>query len=463
MRSAICSIAVVLSRGIMRSPLLLCLLSFVDFAVTARLVGKTNSPPIAQVRNGTLAGYNVPAYGQDFFLGIPYAQAPVGQLRLANPQSLNGTFQGGKQDATEYYPSCVGYGTDDDGYPVSEDCLALNVIRPEGTEASERLPVAVWIHGGGDSEGGSRDERYNLSFIVQNSAEMGKPIIAASLNYRLAQWGFLAGDEIQEAGVANLGLKDQRLALHWIHENIGAFGGDPAKVTIWGESSGGGSVVYHSILYGGRDDHLYRGVISESYFANNNEANATAYNEWYAEVVTAAGCAAGPGSLECLRNAPFATLNTAFSATLGSSPGPGPVLDGALLTELTSEALGCGRFVRAPILIGGKRADRRRGRCTDRVPANFDEGTAFAVSGINTDEQFDATVAALGPDTGAVAEIAELYPDIPALGIPGTERGRPPANESSLGSQWKRSGAQSQSRVQLVQLTREQRRSLATT
>jgi carboxylesterase type B len=108
-------------------------------------------------------------------------------------------------------------------------------VRPSGYER-QSLPVAVWIHGGGLSEGGTRDERYNLTFIVQNSVAIGKPIIAASIAYRLGPWGFLNSREVSGSGNTNLGLRDQRLALHWLQENIGAFGGDAEKVTIWGES-----------------------------------------------------------------------------------------------------------------------------------------------------------------------------------------------------------------------------------
>lgn len=80
--------------------------------------------------------------------------------------------------------------------------------------------------------GGAPDRRYNLSFIVENSVNIGKPIIAASIAYRLGPFGFLNGNDVAAAGATNLGLKDQRLALHWINENIGAFGGDKERVTI---------------------------------------------------------------------------------------------------------------------------------------------------------------------------------------------------------------------------------------
>lgn len=125
------------------------------------------------------------------------------------------------------------------------------MIRPSGIDPTAELPVAVWIHGGGLYMGGSADRRYNLSFIVENSVEMGTPMIGVSLNYRLSAFGFLHGSQALAAGIANNGFRDQRLALRWVNENIAAFGGDPAKVTIWGESSGAESVNAQVMAYGG--------------------------------------------------------------------------------------------------------------------------------------------------------------------------------------------------------------------
>lgn len=116
----------------------------------------------------------------------------------------------------------------------------------------------------GFSEGGSADPKYNTSYIVQNSVDIQKPIIVVSINYRLSGFGFLASKEVLEAGVANLGLFDQRLALRWIRENIEAFGGDPSKITIWGESAGGFSVGYHMVGFDGEHDGLFRAGILES-------------------------------------------------------------------------------------------------------------------------------------------------------------------------------------------------------
>jgi carboxylesterase type B len=130
--------------------------------------------------------------------------------------------------------------------------LYLNVIRPSGINETADLPVAVWIHGGGLVMGGSADKRYNLSFIVEHSVDMGTPIIGVSINYRLSAFGFLTGNTALAAGATNIGFRDQRLALQWVHENIGPFGGSSEKVTIWGESSGAESMMAQVLAYNGK-------------------------------------------------------------------------------------------------------------------------------------------------------------------------------------------------------------------
>jgi cholinesterase len=122
-----------------------------------------------------------------------------------------------------------------DNLVFGEDCLTLNVARPSGIK--EPLPVAIWIYGGGFASGSSAWPVYNLSWVVNASQAADKPIIVVSLNYRLGVFGFLPGSELAAEGNVNLGLLDQRLAFQWVQENIAAFGGDPTRVTVFGESA----------------------------------------------------------------------------------------------------------------------------------------------------------------------------------------------------------------------------------
>jgi len=222
--------------------------------------------PSVTIKNGTVTGSTTGTI--DTFNGIPFAQPPVGNLRLKPPQSLASGFAGGSYAAVGVPTACPQFLTqvnttnvpqDAVGYlldsPIGqtatltgENCLTLNVLRPSTATSSSKLPVVVWIYGGGKSsqltyrfklethsakgfEFGST-QTYNGSPLVQTSMNLGQPVIYVEMNYRLSGFGFLAGKEVKADGSTNLGLRDQRLALQWVAENIAAFGGDPDKVLI---------------------------------------------------------------------------------------------------------------------------------------------------------------------------------------------------------------------------------------
>lgn len=307
--------------------------------------------PTATVKNGTYNGVHNPEFNQDFFLGIPYAQPPVGDLRFRNPVSLNSSWQAAA-NATEFSPTCHQFPSADT--PASEDCLTLNVVRPSGME-NLQLPVGVWIHGGAHITGSNRDAQYNMSFIVEQSVEAGKPFIGVNINYRLQLYGFMYGSDFVEAGLGNLGYKDQHLALRWLQENIAAFGGDPTKVTIWGESAGGESVGAHLISYGGRDQGLFRAAIMES----ANPINPFRYNtpaEWdvyYDAITAAANCSRAADTVACLRAVPSDTLTAIFeSDVVDDIPSWGMEIDGDFIQSNAREALLAGDFIKVPILHG---------------------------------------------------------------------------------------------------------------
>ncbi|ESZ98506.1 putative extracellular lipase [Sclerotinia borealis F-4128] len=387
-----------------------------------------NNSPKVSILNGTYHGIHLSPYNEDVFLGIPFAQPPVGSLRFNPPQSLNTTWDI-PRNATEYSPECIGYGSDDWvlGNIISEDCLTLNVVRPSGLSPDAKLPVAVWIHGGGNVEGGSRDPRYNLSFIVSQSVEAKTPMIAVSIQYRLSGWGFLFGQEILDAGSANIGFRDQRLALHWIQENIGFFGGAKDEVTIWGESAGASGVGVQLVAYGGRNDGLFRGAITQSggLTASRRYSTPEAWQPVYNNITAAAGCANTNDTLACLRTVPTELLSSVFNSSVAAAASWGVQIDHDLILKSGTSQLRAGEFVHVPLLTG----------------LNSDEGASFGSRGINTSSQFLAMVQSNGLDNTTTATLAALYPDIPAIGIPATLKGRPPPSEASLGAQWKRAAA----------------------
>jgi carboxylesterase type B len=189
----------------MRFSPLVAVVLLLSFRTNAITMHKKATAPTSTTRNGTYFGIHVPQLSQDIFRGIPFARAPRFQL----PQSLNETSES-SCPAVEPGATCVGFGINNwFGWPVGEDCLNLNVVRPEGIDCDAKLPVLVWIYGGDFAEGPNRDPEFNTSFLVQTSIEIGHPVIVVSINYRLNSFGFLASYEVQAGGVTNLGLRDQ--------------------------------------------------------------------------------------------------------------------------------------------------------------------------------------------------------------------------------------------------------------
>ncbi|UPK89512.1 hypothetical protein LCI18_000447 [Fusarium solani-melongenae] len=381
------------------------------FLVAAVLIAPSGAerytPPVGRACNGSYHGVYNQRYGVESFLGVPFAQPPVADLRLRPPQSLNSSWHGAR-NAIEYGDACVGYGDDTelvaDGH-VSEDCLTLNIIRPAGTAASTSLPVLVWVYGGGFFSGASRDQRYNLTFIVEHSVRMGKPVMAVSMNYRLAGYGFLYSDEIAKAGLANLGLRDQRMALHWIQENIAGFGGNPDKVTIWGESAGGVSVGHQLRAFNGRDDKLFHRAMANSGAvigigvgglgaATSEDIVKKVYNN----VTRTVGCDASTDQLQCLRAVPADQFKDAIGASLtipsGGRMAYQPLVDGDFVAASGVKQLKEGAFVKVPFAVGD----------------NTDEGTTFSPFGINTEAELRSFLGEYEFTEHDISALLELYP-----------------------------------------------------
>lgn len=179
------------------------------------------------IRNGT----------QKAVLGLPYAAPPVGDLRWKAPQPALRWV--GVRDATKFGARCEQSHVWDDyifqDAGPSEDCLFVNVYTPAKAKAGSKLPVMVWIHGGGFIAGAGSEPRYSDSPLVDRG------VVLVTLNYRLGVFGFLATDQLalENGGYAgNYGLMDMVAALKWVRANIGPFGGDAKNVTIFGESAG---------------------------------------------------------------------------------------------------------------------------------------------------------------------------------------------------------------------------------
>ncbi|KAH9881118.1 hypothetical protein J1614_001612 [Plenodomus biglobosus] len=372
--------------------------------------------PTINTTNGTVVGVHNTQFDQDFFLGIPYAQPPIGPLRYNRPEPVAESWE--QRDATETGAWCHSapvalpvFMQNGFSHEENEDCLTVNVVRPTRASNDSKLPVLVWIHGGGFSEGSSGDQRYNMSFLVQESVNIGAPIIGVSLNYRVSGFGFLPGSLLNESQVANLGLYDQRLALNWIHDNIAAFGGDSSLITIQGESAGAISVGHHFLAYGGRDDGLFRAGIMQSGGVGLGPSFLS-YPEQdilYNNILNQTGCTGSNDTLNCLRDVPAETLKRVFQGQQFF-----PVVDGDMIAEHPVNALKKGKFVKRPILAG----------------TNTNEGTSFAINeGVfaNTTTQFRSIIARyFSPNTANTT--------IDAIAAEYLENMSPQAAQKSLGT-----------------------------
>ncbi|KAH8982158.1 carotenoid ester lipase precursor [Lactarius hatsudake] len=344
--------------------------------------------PIVTLDKGTFIGTT--ANDVNKFLGIPFAKPPVGNLRFRHPRSPGpyvGTHNatayglscpqqaialalpnGLPQQTLEYFASLFGNGTST--IPDGEDCLTLNVIAPANARPGSKLPVVVWIYGGGFEVGSSAFN--DGSIIVNHSIALQQPVVYVSMNYRLSAFGFLASQEVKDAKVGNLGLWDQRLALHWIQKYIHAFGGDPSKVTIWGESAGAISVSLQMLANGGNTEGLFRAAFMQSGPPSQTN-DITRGQQYYDYLVERTGCTGSSDTLACLRVAPYEELKAAMDSTpsLFSYQSIAlvwrPRIDGIFLADSPLELTRQGKVAKIPFVMGD---------CDD-------EGTLFSLSQTN--------------------------------------------------------------------------------
>jgi para-nitrobenzyl esterase len=299
------------------------------------------------------------------FKGIPYAAPPVGELRWRVPQPVM-PWEGVRQ-ATTFGPDCAQAPGDAEKIQTTpaEDCLFVNVWRPANVEPGARLPVMVWIHGGGFVGGGASIPWYDGSVFARQGT------VVVSLNYRLGRLGFFAHPALlaaQEGPVGNFGLMDQIAALQWVQRNIAAFGGDPGTVTLIGESAGGASVLalltspvaaglFHRVMVlsgGGRNaigGRQMTGGTPELPSADQVDAG-------FAQLLGISG--AGPEALATLRALPAETVQGDLTldkllneALLGAQIYQGTqMIDGTLVTGQPGELLRSGQALQTPMVIG---------------------------------------------------------------------------------------------------------------
>lgn len=341
--------------------------------------------PVVATASGKVQGKV--AGGVEAYLGIPYAASPAGDLRWRAPREAAAWPD--IRQATRYGPACPQQAGIDSPRTEDEDCLVVNVQRPVGTAPDARLPVYVYIYGGGLTGGSANNE--DLDALVRTNG-----IVGVTMNYRLGALGFLAHPALagSTGQSGNYGLMDQQAALRWVKANIAAFGGDPSRVTIGGESAGGRSVVAHLVAPGSRG-LFSRAIIQSASESTAPRKDAEALGVEFARQLGCEGDDAGAAA--CLRAKPVAALVDAKA--------PARTLTGGteILPQAPYPALVSGALTGVPILIGGQR-DEWRGLMTEWPTRSVPEYTR---------EQYGTFVRSQFGDKAAAVLAVYPWPDDP--------------------------------------------------
>ena len=328
------------------------------------------------------------------FKGIPFAQPPVGNLRWKPPQPVK--KWSGVRKANAYGPDCMQIPFPGDaaplGVPPKEDCLYMNVWIPE-KPGSAKLPVMVWIYGGGFVNGGSSPAVYDGSAFAKSD------VVLVSFNYRIARFGFFAFPALsKEQGAhptANFGLLDQIAALEWVKRNVAAFGGDPSNVTIFGESAGGMSVnalltsplsaglMHKAIIQsgGGRP-----GAIGGRKMGSGPGSAESTGVEFAKQMGITGEDAAALAKLRALPAEDVAKGLNMASMGVTTYVG-GPVEDGTTVIGAPTQLYAAGKGEKVPVMIGATNMDIgfAQARSLDELFAQFGDKAAQARKAINPD------------------------------------------------------------------------------
>ncbi|KAF7364962.1 Carboxylic ester hydrolase [Mycena venus] len=392
-------------------------------------------PPTVTSGHTKIIGYRNSTTNIDFFGGIPFASPPVGDLRF-RPPVLKTSFPSNVTtfSAMSFGQSClqlVDIPFKKLSSTLSEDCLTVNIFRPTGASAESKLPVMAY--GGGFHDGESR--AFDASTLVARSVSRGTPIVYVSFNYRLGPFGFPQGNEVSVTGDVNLGIKDLLAALKWVQANIKAFGGDPTKVTVFGQSAG---AIINSIIF---LNSQISGLARAAIFASGSPATPAAHTapqrealweKFVAGVPSCASVSTSGSTLACMKEAPALELMLSYEQI--GEDGWAPVVDGDVFPATPSIVYAQGNFSSIPFIAGDV----------------LDEGTTFVaqVPGMNYSSEFiKASITALySPPLSGVTteelsdkidELLALYPDDPAVGSPYNT-----GNETfGLDSGWKRAAS----------------------
>lgn len=303
--------------------------------------------------------------GIEAFLNIPYGKDTGGanRFRPAQPYEHNkgttfkATIEGPAcpQPRGSYlFPLYLANVTD-----VSEDCLSLNIARPIGTKAKDGLPVHVHIHGGSFVAGSSNEPTVQPSGLILQSVANGNPIMQVNINYRLGVFGFSKSKALTKAGSANIGLRDQRMAIEWVRDHIASFGGNPRMITISGQSSGGLAVGMQLLAYGGKKPVPFQQAICQSQAlgpAIMTDITDRAFSRLARHVSCDKAGIQSEAALTCLRSLTMDQLIDAQAATIDGNENIGdnwlPAIDGDFLPAAPSDLIKQHDFANVTTMMG---------------------------------------------------------------------------------------------------------------
>lgn len=332
-------------------------------AAVALMVPTVAAAEVVQTSAGAVKGSTEDATSS--FKGIPYAAPPVGENRWRAPQPAAPWT--GVRDGTKFAADCAQAPFPPDAAPIlttpSEDCLYLNVWKPAAAKPGAKLPVMVWIHGGGFVNGGSSPAIYSGINFARDG------VIFVSTNYRLGRYGFFAHPALAAEGFGgNFGFLDQISALKWVRANIAAFGGDADNVTAFGESAGGMSM--HMLL----QSPLARGLFHKIAIESGGGRDRLLPMPTIAQAA-AAGNAFAPGlDASALRALPAEKVTGDLSMMTMGAPGfSGPMIDGRTILRTSIDGAAASIYAQVPLIVGSNSADG--------FPMTTDKARIFAAYG----------------------------------------------------------------------------------
>jgi para-nitrobenzyl esterase len=387
---------------------------FRAFLISLTALAAISLPASAQVKVDGGAVSGLALEGVTAYEGIPFAAPPVGDLRWRAPQPVKPWS--GVLKADRFGHDCMQKPFPGDDGPIrtesSEDCLYVNVWTPAAAKSTDKLPVMVWIYGGGYLNGGS-------SPAIHDGAEFARGgVVLVSFNYRLGRFGFFAhpalSAEHPDEVKGNYGYMDQIAALQWVRRNVAAFGGDPSNVTIFGESAGGDSVVTllasplakglfaRAIVESGGGRGPILGGVPLKTVAGATKTSAEQIGVNFATKNGIEGTDAA--ALDKLRALPASVLvgdMNLMNSYLGKETYSGPMIDGRLVVESLREAFADGRWNKVSVMAGANSRDIGwvQGKTMDELLAPFAPNQKAAAAAY--DPQSTGNIMAVARDMGA--------------------------------------------------------------